>query len=155
MKVATISTSTPKVVMRELKSMDVVKVIHSKSIESKTKFTVQSVARDATGMVYVMTNISGETLIMKSESLSMLIGKTVDEVTVKELYATTSDIKCEIVDGKIHYPFKINEPTIRSVTAGDVFKSERREYHVEYVAQMVLCFVGLTLAKTRVNLPEW
>lgn len=152
MKVATISTTTPKVVRRELKTGDRIKVIHSKSVESNTKctiqsiesnthFTVQSVARDGKGMVHVMINspLPGETaltLIMKTDSPSLLIGKTIDELVINEIYYANSDIKCEIADsGKWYYGVKINEPVDRPVIVGDVFKSVRREYRVEYIAE--------------------
>lgn len=107
----------------------------------QVKFTLQSVARDKNDIVYVfvtepMAYSNRYTLVMKlgSTEPAMLIGGTVEPVTVAKIIHKGAECTPD-GNGKLSYDGTKRQNVERPVAIGDVFTSERREYHVEYIAQ--------------------
>lgn len=140
MKLATLSGISDVKCRMALEPGNRVGIKHTGSVGTKN-FTLQSVARDKNDMVYVfvtepMSNSIRQTLVMKlgTKDPAMLIGGTVEPVTVASV--THKGIECAVDgNGKLSYEGTKRQNVDRPVVVGDVFTSERREYHVEYIAQ--------------------
>ena len=140
MKVATVSGITDVKCRMTLEPGLRVGIRYTGSVGTKN-FTLQSVARDKNDMVYVfvtepMSNTIRQTLMMKlgTKDPAMLIGGTVEPVTVSSI--TYKGVECTPDgNGKLSYEGTKRQNVERPVVVGDIFTSERREYHVEYIAQ--------------------
>ncbi|UIW11496.1 MAG: hypothetical protein [Enterobacter phage ENC7] len=104
-------------------------------------FTLQSVARDKNDMIYVFTTDPTRfktisTLILKlgSAEPAMLIGGTVEPVTVTKILHKGEECTPD-GNGKLSYEGTKRENVERPVVVGDLFRSSRREYIVEYIAK--------------------
>ncbi len=147
-KTAFIKTEESKVVRRALIPGDSVYINHSKSRGLKEPFTVQSVAKDTQGgapiTVYVFasdTRTKGSTIIAKigSGDEHMLISDSVYSVNIHSIDSREVSAKdtTVVVDGEHVLSFALNtrEKVERPVAVGDILKTERRTYQVEYIAK--------------------
>lgn len=147
-KTAFIKTEESKVVRRALIPGDSVYINHSKSRGLKEPFTVQSVAKDTQSgapiTVYVFasdTRTKGSTIIAKigSGDEHMLISDSVYSVNIHSIDSREVSAKdtTVVVDGDHVLSFALNtrEKVERPVAVGDILKTERRTYQVEYIAK--------------------
>lgn len=140
MKVATLSGISDVKCRMTLEPGFRVGIKHTGSVGTKN-FTLQSVARDKNDMVYVfvtepMSNTIRQTLMLKlgTKDPAMLIGGTVEPVTVSSI--TYKGEECTPDgNGKLSYEGTKRQNVERPVVVGDLFRSSRREYIVEYIAK--------------------
>lgn len=148
-KTAFIKTEESKVVRRALIPGDSVYINHSKSRGFKESFTVQSVAKDTQSgvpiTVYVFASDTrtktASTIIAKvgSGDEHMLISDSVYSVSIHSIDSRDVSAKdtTVVVDGDHVLSFALNtrEKVERPVSVGDILKTERRTYQVEYIAK--------------------
>ncbi|QJI10789.1 hypothetical protein GuL6_135 [Buttiauxella phage vB_ButM_GuL6] len=139
MKTAIIRTTEDVDSTTTLTIGDRVLIGHSKSIESNSKFILQSIAKEKEFKVYVFVTESvanRSTLIMKvgSGEPSLLIGGSVNSVTVTSMSIGSKDCAPN-GENELCYTAKKRQNVERPVMVGDLFRSSRREYIVEYIAK--------------------
>ncbi|BCM29453.1 hypothetical protein NCT2020_1960 [Enterobacter phage vB_EkoM5VN] len=140
MKVATLSGISDVKCRMSLEPGNRVHIAMS-GFPGQTPFVLQSVARDKNDMVYVFNTDpsrfkTSSTLILKmgTGDPAMLIGGTVESVRVTKILMKGAECTPD-GNGKLSFEGTKRQTVDRPVVVGDVFKSERREYHVEYIAQ--------------------
>lgn len=140
MKVATVSGITDVKSRMALEPGNRVHIAMS-GIPGQMQFTLQSVARDKNDMVYVFVTEpsrykTSSTLILKMGTAdpAMLIAGTVESVRVTQILLKGAECTPD-GNGKLSYEGTKRQSVDRPVVVGDIFTSERREYHVEYIAQ--------------------
>ncbi|ADJ55430.1 hypothetical protein RB16p126 [Escherichia phage RB16] len=148
-KTAFIKTEETKIVRRALIPGDGVFINHSLSRGFKEPFTVQSVAKDIklgvpfTVYVFVSDNRSttGSTIIatIGSGDDHRLLSDSVYSVNIHSIDSRDCAAKDKTVDvdGNNVLSFSLNkrEKVERPVAIGDILKTERRTYQVEYIAK--------------------
>lgn len=139
MKTAIIRTTEDVDSTAALTIGDRVLIRHSRTTEGNAKFILQSIAKEKEFKVYVFvteTVTNRSTLIMKvgSGEPSLLIGGSVNSVTVTSMSIGSKDCAPN-GENELCYTAKKRENVERPVMVGDLFRSSRREYIVEYIAK--------------------